>query len=93
MMISVAIRLATSPARCPPMPSANAKTPPSASYTMLSSLNCRTLPVSVTPAISMKLLNIDRDFQLMRNKGNCRSVFRMRLEWPKISHAGERRAN
>jgi hypothetical protein len=36
----------------------------------------------------MKLLNIGRDFQGTRNKGQLRYCFPNALKWPKISHAG-----
>ena len=47
------MRLATSPERWPPMPSASAMTPVAASQEIVSSLYWRTLPASVTPATTM----------------------------------------
>src|SRR5271170_2869316 len=50
--VSTAMRLATSPAAAPPMPSQRAKTPSSTQYPKASSLLVRTCPTSVRPAAS-----------------------------------------
>src|SRR5207245_4332181 len=54
-----AMPLATSPALCPPMPSASTSRPMSGSTAMVSSLCSRTLPVSVSPttrSLPLKLM-------------------------------------